>query len=92
VEHPVEVPEIFSELKVYVKRWLFDLHNNVDIRLGKATFLYDDLAAEYGAVPLRNQYEVTQVLIKRAVQGSAVSLFSWNNWSKYVKILLGMYM
>lgn len=91
-ENPIEVPEVFSELKTYVKRWLFNLHDNVDIRLGKATFLYDDLTAEYGAVPLRNQYEVTQVLIKRAVQGSAVSLFSWNNWSKYVKILLGMYM
>lgn len=90
--NPIEVPDVFSELKPYVRMWLYNLHNNVDIRLGKPTFLYEDLNSEYGAVPLRNQYEVLQVLIKRAVQGSAVPLLSWNNWSKYTKILLGMYL
>ena len=90
-ENPIAVPDNYEELKPYVTSWLFILHEEVNLRIGKALFRFDALAGEYGDVPLRNQYEVLQVLIKRAVQGSAVSLLSWTNWSKHTKILLGMY-
>lgn len=92
INNPITIPDTFSELKTYVKTWLYNLHEDVNMRLGKSTFLFSDLTAEYGAVPLKNQYEVLQVLIKRSVQGSAVPLLSWTNWSKYTKILFGMYL
>lgn len=89
--NPVAIPEEYNNLKKYVVKWLYDLHESVNLRLGKPSFLFEELAGEYSAVPLRNQYEVAQILIKRSVQGSMVSLLSWNNWSKYAKILLSMY-
>ena len=89
--NPVVIPEQHSELKEYVIRWLYNLHESVNMRLGKPSFLFEELKGEYGTVPLRNQYEVANVLIKRSVQGTMVPLLSWNNWSKYAKILLSMY-
>ena len=91
ITNPIEVPDNFSGLHDYVKKWIYNLHEDVNMRLGKPTFLYDNLSNEYGGVPLKNQYEVLQVVIKRAIQASAVQLLSWNNWSKHTRILLGMY-
>ena len=89
--NPVAVPDDHSALNLYVRQWLHLLHDDINIRLGKPLFLFEELSGEYGKVPLRNQFEVLQVLIKRAVQGSAVPLLAWSSWSKHVKFLLGLY-
>jgi len=91
LSHPIVIPENFQDLKTYVKTWLYNLHEDVNMRLGKPSFLYSNLTQEYGSVPLKNQYEVVQVLVKRAIEASVIHLLSWNNWSKPVRILLGMY-
>lgn len=89
--NPVNFPDNYGDLNVYVKTWLYNVHENVNIRLSKAPFAYTQLQTKYANVPLKKTYEILQVLIKKSVQGSAVSLISWNNWSKHIKILFGLY-
>jgi hypothetical protein len=91
IANPIVVPDTYSSLKSYVSNWLYELHESVNARLGKQPYLFEELNKDYANVPLRQTYEVLQVLVKRSVQCSAVSLLSWTNWSKYVKILFGMY-
>lgn len=89
--NPIAISDTYSELRSTVINWLYELHEDVNRRLGKPSFLFEELEGVYDDVPLRKTYEVLQVLIKRSVQGSAVSLLSWTNWSKHTKILFGMY-
>lgn len=89
--NPIAVPDDYGQLKSYVNNWLYELHENVNARLGKPPYLFEELQGEYANVPLRQTYEILQILVKRSVQGSAVSLLSWTNWTKYAKILFGIY-
>ena len=89
--NPIEISNNYSELREYVSRWLHRLHEDVNSRLGKPSFLYEEIDSTYNDVNLRNTYEILQVLIKRSVQGSAVSLLSWTNWTKHLKTLFGFY-
>jgi hypothetical protein len=89
--HPINIPDNYDNLKNTVKLWLYNLHEDVNVRLRKTPFPYDMLQERYSKLSLKYTYDILQVLIKRSVLGSAVSLMSWNNWSKYVKILFGLY-
>jgi len=89
--HPVNLPDNYADLREYIRRWLYDFHSEVNLRLGKCVFDYALLGPTYGTVPLRQTFNILEVLIKRSILGAALPLMSWTNWSKYAKILLGMY-
>ena len=91
VSNPVNIPDNYDHVREYIRTWLFNLHNDVNSRTGKAVYLYSDLAGTYGGVPLRSTYDVVNVLMKRSIQGAALPILSWTRWSTHAKTLFGMY-
>jgi Erv1 / Alr family len=88
---PVNIPDNYSDIREYIRRWLFDLHSDVDMRLGKPNLDYTQLTPIYGGLALRQLFNTLEVVMNRAIQGGAIHLLSWTNWAKHVKHLLGMY-
>ena len=91
LSNPVNIPDNYSDIRGWIRRWLLDLHNDVNKRLGKASYLYEDLTTNYHAVPLRQTWDILNVLMKRSIQGVALPILSWTKWSIQVKTLFGMY-
>jgi Erv1 / Alr family len=90
-QHPINIPDDYSQGRDYIRRWLYELHEDVNGRLGKGSIPYSTVDLLYHGVPLRSTYDVLNVLVKRSIQGTAVPLLSWNNWAKQIKILFGLY-
>jgi hypothetical protein len=91
LSHPINIPDKHSDLRKYVRSYLYHLHESVNKRLKKETFSSDDLGMVYKGIDLRKTFEVLNVVVKRSIQATAVPLLSWNNWSGHVRTLLGMY-
>jgi hypothetical protein len=89
--NPVNIPDNYAEVKEYIRKWLYDVHSDINVRLGKCVFDYALLTPTYSVVPIRKTYDVLNILIKRSIQGAALPIMSWTNWSKNVKTLYGMY-
>lgn len=89
--HPFELPEDYSQINAYVRRWLYDLHESVNERLGKQSYDFATLSTIYRPVKLKPTFDILQVLMKRSIQGSALPLISWHSWSKHIKTFNGMY-
>ena len=89
--NPVNIPDNYAEVREYIRKWLYDVHSDINVRLGKCVFEYALLTPTYSGVPIRKTYDVLNILIKRSIQGAALPIMSWTNWSKNVKTLYGMY-
>ena len=91
VSNPVNIPDNYSDIREYIRRWLFDLHSDVNLRLGKQNLDYTQLTPIYSGLTLRQLFNTLEVVMNRAIQGGAIHLLSWTNWAKHAKHLLGMY-
>ena len=91
LSHPVNIPVNYAEVNEYIRRWLYDLHSDFNLRTGKCVFDFAELTPTYRGVQIRQTFNVLEVLIKRSIQGAALPLMSWTNWTKQAKILFGMY-
>ena len=89
--HPVSIPDNYEQFRPYIRRWLYDLHEDVNRRLGKASFPFESIDLVYKNVNLRGTYDVLSILVARSIQGTAVPLLSWKAWTGHVKMLFGMY-
>ena len=89
VKHnPIDIPENYEMVGSYLRLWVYLLHEDVNRRLGKPSFLYDQLAND----PEHKQsFAILQIIMKRAVVSSAVHILEWTKWSNNVRILMGMY-
>ena len=85
-EHPLtEIP--YSLLKIKVKSWFFDLHNEINIGNNRPVFLYDDLTAKYGKMDLQDLLWRLDPVIKKAIQVNGVGQVKYMNWVKSVKMM-----
>jgi len=89
--HPIVIPDNYANIREYIRRWIYELHNDVNCRTDKEAYAYERLNEVYGWVNLRETWGVLDVLMKRAILGSALPLLSWTKWSAHVKTLFGMY-
>jgi hypothetical protein len=89
--NPINIPDKYSDLREYVRTYLYLLHEDVNKRLNKKPFGKVDLGSLYGKVNLRQAFDVTNVIVHRSILATAVPILSWNNWSSQVRTLLGMY-
>ena len=87
--NPIAIPEKYMDLRLYVRRWVYDLHENVNARLGKPSFPFENIAK---AQDLKLTLKTLNIIIQRAMHSSAVSILSWQKWVKYVRFLLGFYL
>ena len=89
--HPIVVPENYEQFRPFIRRWLYDLHEDVNRRLGKSSMPFESVDLVYRGVNLRGTYDVLNILVARSIQGTAIPLLSWKNWTVQVKMLFGMY-
>lgn len=88
VLHPIEIPESYDNLKHYVRLWYYELHEDVNRRLEKPSFPFENLAPE---PCLKKAFSDLSIILKQEIQVGNASLLAWLKWSKYVRFLVGMY-
>jgi hypothetical protein len=89
--NPFKLPTNYNEVKEYIKRWLFDLHNNINIRNNKDIFEYNDLVEMYSNVPLKLTIDMLNKIVDKSVKAGVVRLLSWSSTIKYMQNLLFIY-
>ena len=87
--NPVELPEKYKDFHQYIKRWIYNLHEEVNARLGKPSFAYENIQK---TEDLRRTLKVLSVVIQKGMHSSAVTILSWQKWVKHVRFLLGFYL
>lgn len=91
--HPIKpfltVP--YSEKGEWIRRWLYDLHSNVNKRLGKAYVPYDQLAAIHGNVNVPDTLKKLDPLMLSAMKLGGASLLKYKEWLKQIGMLRGLY-
>lgn len=89
--NPVVLPDKYSDVQDYIRLYLYNLHESVNVRLGKPSFGFADLTIVYRGHNLKKTFDVLNVIVKRSIMATAVPILSWNNWSSQVRTLMGMY-
>jgi hypothetical protein len=93
-EHPVDKPLkelVHSELKEYIKKWFWELHNWVNESLSRPLYDYDSLTGQYGRLNIRATLASLDVPMKRAIRVRSGQLISYIEFVKQVNILLSIY-
>jgi hypothetical protein len=80
-----------AELKEYVKRWFWELHNWVNESLSRPLYPYDSLAGQYSRLNIRAALVSLDVPMKRAIRVRSGQLLSYIEFVKQVNILLSIY-
>jgi hypothetical protein len=88
---PFILPDNYTQINEYIKKWLFDLHNNINVRNGKAIFDYETLKESYENVPIKLTIDMLQKVIDRSIKSGAVKLLSWGSTLKYLRGLQFIY-
>jgi Erv1 / Alr family len=77
----------YEELGDWIRRYLFDLHNNVNERNEKPIFLWEDLAPTYGDFDFFHGYHRAIPPLKRAIELSGISFLKYNDWINSFRLL-----
>jgi hypothetical protein len=89
-KHPFNIPDNYSQMNLYIKTWLYNVHEDVNLRLKKPSFKFEDLN-QYKIINLRIILPTLEILMKRAIEGTAVGIIQWNGLHKNIVILKSMY-
>jgi hypothetical protein len=81
----------YSELKVWVRTWIWELHQNVNSRLGKTGVDINSLPSLYGSVNISMDFKLFEMIEKRAIQQQGVHLNAWLAWVKQYRTLMSVY-
>ena len=91
--HPIKpllsVP--YSEKGEWIRRWLYDLHSDVNRRLGKTNMAYEDLATTYRSVNVPETLKILDSMMLRAMKLGGASLLKYKEWLKQIGMLRGVY-
>ena len=91
LNNPINIPDKYSDLRNYIRMYLYNLHETVNRRLKKPAFSVVDLPMLYRGIDLKKSFDVVNVVVKRSILATAVPILSWNNWASQVRTLMGMY-
>jgi hypothetical protein len=89
-EHPIEELKTIPIYKLHdwVRDWFWEVHNWVNITLGKPEFPKEDLATKFGKIPLRQVLNSLDIPMNRAIVLSGTKHMKFKEWKgKYVMIL-----
>lgn len=91
VAHPLTQIKTMSkeDMKIFIKKWIWTLHNEVNMRNQKPIFEFENLET-YNSVNLQDQLWRLDPIMKRAIQLSGVSLLKWTAWLHSYKMLLSL--
>ncbi len=81
----------YSHFGLQNRVWWFTFHNNVNARLGKPIFNYNNFQSTYETVCVPATLAALQPVMKKAIRLGGLGLLSWNNFLKSCKILVSYY-
>ena len=74
-----------------VRTWIWAVHNEVNQRLGKSTFPFENLTETYREVKIREIWQRLDPVIQRAILLSGINLFAWRKWTGNIRSIEGVY-
>lgn len=74
------LPEDYTQFREYVRKWLYDLHENVNQRNNKPTFPYEAMEDTYKAMNIQMLSNQLRALVKTNVMGGTVPILSWTTF------------
>ena len=80
-----------DELYEWLTTWVYTFHESVNERTGKPSFDKALLAQTYGSIHIMGVYTSIKPHIENAIRLSGVTLFPWQKWTNYLKMLLSLY-
>ncbi len=87
-KHPFNLPMDYYEWKTYIPKYFYDLHEDVNKRLGKPSFPFADLSTTYKDVgKVKTALDLMDKIQERAIKMGGVSLFHWRAWLKQLNML-----
>lgn len=92
-EHPVDILRTLphTERKDWIRTWLLNFHNSVNVRLNKPVFLLGDLALTYARVNIRTTLQQLNAPIQLAIKLTGTNLMKYTEWKRRVTLLLSMF-
>ena len=90
INNPVKgwIKEPYNTLKDRVKKWLWDLHNIINLGNDKPVFAFDDLVLVYDKINIKQKITELAAPIKRAMTHNGVKLLHWLAFERAVKTLI----
>lgn len=91
--HPIGVIQTmpYAEIREFIRRWVYTLHDDVNRRSGKPSIDYNELGILYTSQSISEAFTILDAVEKRAVQLQGVKLKSWINWTNHYKTLVNIY-
>jgi hypothetical protein len=96
-EYLVETPRaVFLQVAypafgLTVRKWLWTLHNRINVGNDKAEFPFESLAV-YKDTNLTKAWKALEPVILKAIKLNGLSLFPWKTFLGFVRSLQGLYM
>jgi hypothetical protein len=81
----------YTEFGYWVRHHLWQLHNIINEGNDKPLFTWEQLALEYKAINITEQWKRLEPVVKKAIQLNGITLIPWRKFLGFVRGLQGMY-
>ena len=82
---------VYSETGLYLRRWLWSVHNEVNEGNHRDVFPFEKLADTYKSVNITETWRALEPIMKRAITLNGITLVPWRKWLGFVRMLQGIY-
>ena len=80
-----------TESPLWIQRWFFTLHNEVNVGNDKPIYKFEDLAAAYGSIDFLDMLHRLIPLMNKSIEANQVGLVKWRTWMGIYKAMIVMY-
>ena len=80
-----------NEINNWLVDWVYKFHEDVNSRTGKPSFDKSLLSETYGKVQIIATLHGLKPFIETAIRLSGVTLFPWQKWTGFVRVLCSFY-
>ncbi len=81
----------YSDVGLYLRRWLWSIHNEVNEGNDRALFPFEELTDAYKNVNITETWRALEPVMKRAITLNGITLLPWKKWLGFVRMLQGLY-
>jgi hypothetical protein len=91
--HPVNALKTLphSQRKAWITKWFWELHNDVNARLGKPIFPIENLSATYGNMNLHETLGRLEAPLKLAIKITGTHFLKYVEWKRRVTMLFSIF-
>jgi|Laugresu1bdmlbdd_1035124.scaffolds.fasta_scaffold22563_3 hypothetical protein len=93
IAHPMKAAKDLGadEFHEWMVTWVYEFHEDVNRREGKPSFDKSLLSETYGSVNVKTVLKIMTPFIENAIRLSGITLFPWQKWNGYFKMLCSFY-